>query len=230
MKKSLLPVLAAAALAIGCNKQDSISFSGVESGVVRSGVFTTDNGTEMAIDGNEGGYDIQTGRRVMVSYEAHPAATSSEVVIDLRQLWDACIAEPVPADDASEEPVDTPVRISQAWFNGGYLNLYVDYFGTDPHLHAFSASYRVRGDGITVRLYHDGAAEADTRESMQDAFICIPMAGAVQTLDLQRSALGQDLSAAIPVLLQWTWYQEEDGKLSEQASLFEKEGSFNGLS
>ena len=225
MRKPMIILMAfLAAVFAGCNKQDSTYFSGIETGYLSAGRFTTDNGATMKIDGNEGNFDILSPRRVMLSYETHPVVSPYDVTIDLRGLWDALIIEPVPASDIPEDAADAPVQVSDAWFSGGYLNILAGFAGTDPALHTFSIALTVNANDAILRLRHDGGEETSTE--WQDVFLSIPMADVVQAFDQLGASLGLKPATQVPVLLQWTWYEHEGGP----AVLLEKEGSFTPAS
>jgi len=223
MKRSLL-LVAVLTLAVGCSKSEPAYYSGTETGFLKSGVFTTDNGRALTVDGNGTGFDIQTPRRVMATYETHLIDGSSDVTIDLLDLWDAVIPEPVPESDVPGETPDTPAQVSDAWFSAGYLNIFTGFFGEDAGLHGFTASYAFETRGIVIRLRHDGNGDTDTRETTQTAFVSLPMMGVVQAFDIYRKGLGLDLLSNIPVKLQWTWYKPDGDQLSAQTMLYEKEG------
>ena len=205
-------------LLAGCSKQQPTQFSGIEAGLLKAGVFTTDNGTTMHIDGNEGGYDLLTARRVLVSYQTHPIADPSDVTIDLLGLWDAVMPEPVPEEGVEQEP-DAPVHITEDWFNAGYLNILATHAG-DP---VFTASYFVNGGGITLRLRRDGMPGEDSVST----FLSIPMTDAVVAYDRFRTSMGrEDLEGEIPVTLVWSWYRQTTDGPSQEVILYEKKGSF----
>ena len=90
--RKLIPVLLAALVFFaGCHKQDSYTYSGIEAGTLSAGIFTSDNGTQMAIVGNEGKYDVSSTRRVLISYETEPVTDPSRISINLLGLLDAGI-------------------------------------------------------------------------------------------------------------------------------------------
>lgn len=225
MRKPLIILMAVlSALFAGCNKQDSTTFGGTETGFLSAGRFTSDNGVTMKVDGNEGNFDILSSRRVMLSYETHPVVSPYDVTIDLRGLWDAVIVEPVPFDDIPEDAADAPVQVTDAWFSGGYLNILAGVPYTDPALHTFSLAYAVNANNAILRLRHGSTEESTT--GWQEVFISIPMADIVLAFDQFGASLGLKPATQIPVLFQWTWYEKIDGP----AVLLEKEGSFTPAS
>ena len=67
----------------GCTDKDSVRYSGLEAGNIASGIFTTDNGVEMDVVGNDGKFDVTTGRRVLVDYTTHSVSDSKHIDIQL---------------------------------------------------------------------------------------------------------------------------------------------------
>ena len=225
MKKLINTIGAFAAVLLlfaGCVKKDSVTYSGLEAGTIQSGIFTTDNGVEMTVVGNVGKFDVNSSRRVLVEYTTHSELDAKHVDIDINGLWDAQILPIISPEALPKEPVDSPIQISDAWFNAGYLNLLASIEGKDVSKHLIMAAYSVSADGITFRLYHDGTA--DPSDSVQDIFACVPMDEVATTYEHCCQAIGKKTIFPAPVLLQWSWYVlDEKGPLM----LYERRGSYN---
>ena len=225
MKKLIAIISALAAvflLLAGCTDKDSVQYSGLEAGNIQSGIFTTDNGVEMTVVGNDGKFDVTTARRVLVDYTTHTASDTKHVDIDINGLWDAQNLPIISMSALAKNIVDSPIRISDAWFNAGYLNLLASFEGKDVSKHLIMAAYDVSADGITFRLYHDGSIEHS--DTVQDIFACIPLNEVTTTYEHYCESAGKKTVFPIPVLLQWTWYAlDENGPLM----LYERKGSYN---
>lgn len=211
-------------LPAGCNNRNQVTYSGLEAGTVRSGVFTTDDGIQMNIVGNEGKYDVTTDRRVLVKYTTYPVTDAANIDIDLLTLWDAQPVASVPAATISDNTVDTPVRIANAWLHAGYLNLLATLAGEDISRHTLQAAYTVSADGIVLRLFHDGTADPTaTSDKVTDLFACMPLEEAIQAYKHYYQTMGKEPVFPIPVLLQWTWYVlASDGPVT----LYERKGTY----
>ena len=206
----------------GCTDKDSVRYSGLEAGSIASGIFTTDNGVEMNVVGNDGKFDVTTGRRVLVDYTTHSASDTKHIDIDINGLWDAQIVPIISTSALSKDIVDSPIRISDAWFNAGYLNLLASIESKDISKHLIMAAYNISANGITFRLYHDGSHEQS--DTVQDIFACVPMNEVTTTYEHYCESAGKKAVFPIPVLLQWTWYAlDENGPLT----LYERRGSYN---
>ena len=223
---AIISALAAVFLLIaGCTKKDSVTYSGLEAGNIRSGIFTTDNGVEMNVVGNAGKFDVNTERRVLVEYTTHSASDTQHVDIDINGLWDAQIVPIMSMSAVSKDVVDSPIQIADAWFNAGYLNLLASVEGQDVSQHLVMASSTFTDSGITLRLYHDGSHDKGAQSgAVQDFFTCMPMNDVVgDYLEYCRS-VGKKAATPIPVLLQWTWYVlDEKGPVM----LYERKGTYN---
>ena len=215
MKKLILALLGGLLLLAGCNKREPVLYAGLESGRLDAGVFTTDNGVRMTIAGNEGNFDVRTSRRVLLSYRTHPL-TGDAVEIDVQGLWDAEIIGPDPAEALPDQPGGSPLKVTDAWFSAGYLNILASYPCGDPALHATSASYTVSLKGITLRLLHEGTPG----EKENDVFLCIPME---EPLRSYVEFKGPAVTYPVPLLLQWSWYTLNGGPLM----LYEREGTYS---
>ena len=225
MKKLTNAISALAAvflLLAGCTDKDSVTYSGHEAGNIQSGIFTTDNGVKMNIVGNDGKYDVNTERRVLVDYMTRPGADSKHIDIDISGLWDAQTVSILSMSALSKDMVDSPIRISDAWFNAGYLNLLASIQAKDVSKHMIVAAYDISANGITFRLYHEGTVEQS--DTVQDIFACVPMDEITTSYEHYCESFGKKAVFPVPVLLQWTWYAlDEKGPLM----LYERKGTFN---
>ena len=222
MKKILSVLLTALAFLTGCNKQDSYTYSGIEAGTLSSGIFTSDNGTRMKVEGNEGHYDVTTSRRVLISFETHPITDPSQISIDILGLLDAGILQPGRVDALPEDPSGSPLEVTDAWFSGEYLNLLVTFEGKEAEKHTFATTYSVSGKGISFHLDHDGSQDATAGDSPLSIFLSIPMYEPVLSYDQTAQATGVKPEYPVSVLLQWTARTLEGGPLT----LLERKGSY----
>jgi len=222
MKKLMTALAGTLLLLCACNKKDSVTYSGLEAGFLQSSLFTTDNGVKMNIVGNDLKLDVTSARRVLVSYETHPVTDAGRIDIDLLGLWEAGILTPASAGALGDVPDGDPVQVTDAWFNGGYLNVLASYEGKDPSKHKLSAVYMADENGIIIRLRHADIEASDDGTQVENVFLSIPMDEPVLSFDQSNQAVGKKPAYPVSVLFQWTWYTLESGPLM----LYEKKGSF----
>ena len=221
--KKLILILLPLMLLFGCNKQDSVIYSGVEAGTIQAGVFTSDNFTKMNVVGNDGKFDVGTERRVLISFRTHPITESNRIDIDLLGLWESTSLVPASAGAHPDGPDGSPLEVADAWFAAGYLNILASYTGTNESLHALSATYTVSESDITIRLHHDGSQDTATGGKAVELFLCIPMYDPLVSYDQYAIAAGKKQGVyPAPVLLQWTSHTIDGGPLT----LFERKGSY----
>ena len=216
MKRMILALLCGIFLLSGCRKSDSVIYSGLESGRIESGVFTTDNGVRMTVVGNEGKLDVNTSRRVLLSYRTHPLTGNGDVDIDVQGIWDARIVDPSPAESFPADPSGSPVQVTDAWFSAGYLNILASYPCDDPATQEISAAYMAGTDGIKLRLLHEGGVG----NKQEDVFLSVPMESPANAYREIRKPLA---TFPVAVLLQWSWYALDNGPLM----LYERKGSYS---
>lgn len=221
--RKLIPVLLAALVFFaGCHKQDSYTYSGIEAGTLSAGIFTSDNGTQMAIVGNEGKYDVSSTRRVLISYETEPVTDPSRISINLLGLLDAGILQPVHVRSIPADPTGFPLEISDAWFSDKYLNILATFDGKDAGKHTFAATYTVGEKGITLRLDHERDQDETTGNSPISIFLCVPMYEPALSYDQYAQSTALKPVYPIPVILQWTSRTLDGGPLT----LLERKGSY----
>ena len=223
MKRLLLFVLTPLLLLAGCNKQDSITYSGFEAGTIGSGVFLSDNGTKMTVVGNEDHYDVSSTRRVLISYETHPVTDPNHIDIDLQWLLDAGILPAESVEALPEDPDGSPFQVTDAWFSAEYLNILVTFAGEDPLKHAFSARYKADENGVVFRLSHDDSQEPATGDKVLSMFLSIPVSEPVLAYEQSALAVGNKKPYPAPVTLQWTARTLEGGPLA----LYDRQGSYS---
>ena len=221
MRRVLLSILTLSLLLLGCRKDGFIPYTGQEMGQIQNGAILTDDGVRLVIGGNPENYDIRTDRRVLVLYQTTAIGTDGSFTIDLKELRETTITDPVPASEPVGLVSDDPVQISNAWFSGGYLNLAVAYSGTDPALHAFPMTFENDGKRTILRLYHDSRETVPPDTEQKQACLCFPMEAVAAAFPAPSE---KSETAVIPILLQWRWY--EDNNPSSQTVLYEKEGSY----
>ena len=219
MRKVLSAILTLSLLLTGCRKDDFVAYSGMEMGQVQNGTILTDEGLTLIVGGNPGNYDVRTGRRVLIRYQTTAIGDDGSYTVDLQELWETAVSDPVPASDPIGLVSDDPVQITEAWFSGGYLNLMVAYAYTDPALHAFPLSFENDGKRAVLHLYHDARETVPSGTELKQACLCFPMEAIAATFPSDKSK-----TTVIPVLLQWRWYEDNDP--SRQTVLFGKEGSY----
>ena len=222
MRKLIPALLAALVFFAGCNKQDSYTYSGIEAGSIDAGVFTSDNGTKMTIAGNTEKFDVNTSRRVLVSYETEPVTDPTHIRINLLGLLDAGILQPVHVRSIPADPTGFPLEVNDAWFSDKYLNILATFDGKEPDKHIFTATYTVDDQGLSIRLDHDGAQDTTTGNDPLSIFLCVPMYEPVLSYEQQAQAAGKKPVYPVPVLLQWTARTLEGGPLT----LLERKGSY----
>ena len=225
MKKLINTIGAFAAVLLllaGCTDKDSVRYYGREAGNIQSGIFTTDDGVEMNVVGNDSKFDVTTARRVFVDYTTHSVSDTKHIDIDINGLWDAQIAPIISMSALPKDIEDAPIQISKAWFNAGYLNLLVSIEAKDISKHLIMAAYDVSANGITIRLYHDESHEQS--DDVQDIFACVPMDDITTSYEHYCQSVGKNAVFPVPVLFQWTWYVlDENGPVT----LYEQKVTFN---
>ena len=224
MKKLIAFLLLAAVLTAGCNKKDSVTYSGIEAGTLGSGVFTSDIGTRMYVVSNESNLDVSRSRRAVIQYETHPITDPNHLEINLISLLDAIIREPSPADALDNNPAGSPIEVADAWFSGGYLNLLVGSEGKDYDKHLCSAAYMVNNDGIVIRLLHQNdEGKTSAANSPLKAFLSLPMNELQQAYEQHAKSIGKKQTFPVTVTLQWTSTTLDGGSLT----LNERKGSYS---
>ena len=219
MRRLALAVLSLVLLLGGCRKDGFVPYFGQEMGQFLSGSILTDEGVKLVIGGNPENYDIRTDRRVLVRYQTTAIGTDGSYTIDLQELWDAAVSEPVPASEPIGLVSDDPVRIGDAWFSGGYLNMTVSYACIDPALHSFRMSFDNDGKRAVLRLYHDARETVPSDTEPKQACLSFPMEAVAAAFPSDKSK-----TTAIPVLLQWRWYEDNDP--SRQTVLYGEESTY----
>ena len=222
MKRLILPLLPVLALLAGCLKQEAYTYSGVEAGTLSSGVFTSDNGTQMTIVGNEEKYDISSSRRVLISFETRTTTNSGPIDIDLLGLLDAHLLQSQPVDVLPVDPSGSLLQISDAWFSKDYLNILASFPGKDIDKHTFTTSYSVSEKGISIRIDHDGSQDTAAGNDLLSVFLCVSMREPVQSYDQYDWSTSVKPPYPISILLQWTDRPQEGGSLA----LLERKGSY----
>ena len=222
MKKFLFALLPLLFLTLACHKSEP-TYSGIEAGLLSSRVFKSDSGTQMNVVGNEGNFDVNRTRRVLISYRTRPLTDAGRFDVDILGLWEASILAPSAVDSMPDGPDGSSIEVSDAWFGGGYLNLLVSYQGEDAALHTLATTYKADPNGIVVRLHHDGSKDQAPANKVFDMFLSIPMDEPCLSYDQQSIAVGKkqgDYPATVRV--QWTSYTLEGGPLT----LFEEKGYY----
>ena len=223
--KRLIPaiLLTGLFLTTACNKQDSLTYSGLEAGTLDAGVFTSDNNTKMTVVGNEGNFDVRSARRVLISYQTHPITEPGHIDIDLLGLLDAAIVLPDAVGSLPEDPDGSPIQVSDAWFGGEYLNILISFPGVDASLHTVTSSFTTGEEGVFVRLHHDASTDTATGDKVISAFLSVPIHDL--RLSYETFARSKGLKQAeypMPVTLQWSARTLEGGPLS----IYERKGSY----
>ena len=221
MKKLILFLLPVLVLLSGCNRQNGVTYFGLEAGTVSAGVFTTDEGVEMTIVGNDGKFDVATSRRVLVRYETHPILDPEHIDIDVLSLLDAGIPTPSSVDAIPDDPDGSPLQVSDAWFSAQYLNILATFNGKDPALHTFSTTYKATEKDVTFRLSHDSAEDSSTGNALS-CFLSIPVFDPIVSYESQAMASGIKQPWPVTVVLQWTSTTLEAGPLT----VYERKGSY----
>ena len=221
MKKFLVLLLPLFLLLSGCRKDGFVPYSGQEMGLIQNGSILTDEGVRLIIDGNPENYDILTSRRVLVSYKTTSIGSDRTYTIDLQELMETTVSDPIPVSEPLGLVSDDPVRISEAWFSGGYLNLTVAYAGIDPALHTFPLRFDIDGKRAVLRLYHDARESVPSDTEPKQACLCFPMEAVAAAFP---APADKSKTTVIPVLLQWRWYEDDDP--SRQTVLYVKEGTY----
>ena len=223
MKKLILYALASLFLLAGCNKLNTVTYSGIEAGTISSGVFTTDNGTVMTVSSNPEKFDVTSTRRVLISYVTLPVTDPDHLEFEVLGLLDAGILPAHPIESQPEEPDGTPLQVSDAWFSANYLNILAVYTGQDPTKHVITADYTADEQGIVIRIHHDGSQESYSGTNVLSCFLSIPVSDPVLSYEQCAQAAGLKNFYPATVVLQWTARTLDAGPLA----IYERKGSYS---
>ena len=222
MRKVLLFLLVSLILS-GCRKEGFVPYTGLETGQVRNGVIVTDNGVNLVVDANPGNYKLTKDRRVVVSYKATASDGPDTYRIDLEELWETSRIEPIA--EPSGEHYDDPVRIDEAWFSGGYLNVDVSYDGTEPSLHLFPATYEIADGKILFHIMHESREDHSAKNYLR-SFLCFPLEALTKDYMDRNPEAAKKNNPPIPFLLRRRWYEIKDDNPQDKIILYEKEGTY----
>ena len=218
----LLPILLF--LLPSCSDGNYVIYSGMEAGMMDSGVFTSDENTKLNVVGNEGNYDVRSPRRVLISYETHQITDPNKIDIDLKGLLDAAIVLPDAVETLPEDPDGAAIQVTDAWFGGGYLNILISFPGTDASKHAITSSFNTGEDGVTLRLHHDASTDTATGNKAISAFLSVPVYDLQASYEAYARSIGQQKAIyPMPVILQWSARTMEGGPLA----IYERKGSWS---
>ena len=207
-----------------CSDGNYVIYTGMEAGMMDSGIFTSDENTKLNVVGNEGNYDVRTSRRVLISYETHQITDPNRIDIDLKGLLDAAIVLPDAVDTLPEDPDGTAIQVTDAWFGGGYLNILISFPGTDASKHAITSTFNTGEDGVTLRLHHDASTDTATGNKAISAFLSVPVYDLQQSYEAYARSIGQQKAIyPMPVILQWSAHAMEGGPLA----VYERKGSWS---
>ena len=226
MKRLILPILLPILLFLlpACSDGNYVIYTGMEAGMMDSGVFTSDENTKLNVVGNEGNYDVRSPRRVLISYETHQITDPNRIDIDLKGLVDAAIVLPDPVETIPEDPDGSAMQVTDAWFGGGYLNILISFPGVDASKHAITSSFNTGEDGVTVRLHHDASTDTATGNKAISAFLSIPVYDLQASYEAYARSIGQQKAIyPMPVILQWSARTMEGGPMS----VYERKGSWS---
>ena len=200
MRRFVLAILPLVLLLGSCRKDGFVAYSGQEMGRVQNGTILTDEGLKLVVGGNPENYDIRTDRRVMIRYQTTDIGSDGTYTIDLQELWETVVSDPIPASEPVGLVSDDPVRIADAWFSGGYLNMTVAYAATDPALHTFPMSFDNDGKRAVLRLYHDARETVPSDAELKQACLCFPMEAVAAAFPAYRlyKALHREEAAPLP--------------------------------
>lgn len=198
-------------LLAGCAKDDGVRYAGFEMGQLQGGILTTDQQVRLTVADNPAGYDLQTDRRIMARYQALSAGN-----ISLTELWETVTL--IPSADAPGLVTDDPVRLDDAWFSGGYLNIGLRYEGSDPDLHRFPLTFAVEAGKMMLRLWHDNR-ESTPSDDVRHVYLCYPLQAITDAYRKQGAADAK----RIPVVLSWQGY-DDTGQGSP--TLLRQEGNY----
>ena len=226
MKRLILPILLPILLFLlpACSDGNYVIYTGMEAGMMDSGVFTSDENTKLNVVGNEGNYDVRSPRRVLISYETHQITDPNQIDIDLKGLVDAAIVLPDPVETIPEDPDGSAIQVTDAWFGGGYLNILISFPGADASKHTITSSFNTGEDGVTVRLHHDASTDTATGNKAISAFLSIPVYDLQASYEAYARSIGQQKAIyPMPVILQWSARTMEGGPMS----VYERKGSWS---
>jgi len=224
MKRFLyLLSLAVLLTAVSCAEQDTtIAYGDTEFGMLDNGKILTDNGISLTIVENQSSMRSDTTCRVYIVCDVLNANASGGY--DIRLTNAAAVLTKDILDSStlpSEGFQDDPIRIWNAWYAGGYLNLGITFLVHNPakDIHKINlVRDESAGSGaLKLRLYHDAGADAV-------ADLAVEEFGAVNSYVSFRLAPLITAGEQTPLTLEWNWYSDLES-LDGETEIYSMEGS-----
>lgn len=230
MKKYFCRIILAAAAIIlldSCLPEREYLFSdAVMCSVINPVRLKSDGGNIYNIVENSTGSLIpDTLKRVMISCDVLSATASSPSEYDIRiiDFMAAFSKDPVYAGSIEEGGTagDDPVKVTQAWISGGYLNSYINLLLRNPSEvdHDFNLVYddsRSTSDTLYFRMCHDAKGETPDDTGLSVAHFVT--AGTYVSFPIESILPQSDKSKT--VYLEWEWFDSDDGSYSTERKTF----------
>jgi len=177
------------------------------------------------VENSTGSLIPDTLKRVMISCDVLSATVSTPSEYDIRiiDFLGAFSKDPVYAGSIEEGATagDDPVKVTQAWISGGYLNGYINLLLKNPSEvdHDFNLVYddaRSTSDTLYFRMCHDAQGESPDDSGLSAAHFIT--AGTYFSFPIESILPQSDKSKA--VYLEWEWFDSDDGSYSTETKTF----------
>ena len=224
--KGILAVAAIILLASCLPEREYLYSDAVMCSVINPVRLKSDGGNIYNIVENSTGSLIpDTLKRVMISCDVLSATVSTPSEYDIRiiDFLGAFSKDPVYASSIEEGATagDDPVKVTQAWISGGYLNSYINLLIKNPSEvdHDFNLVYddtRSTSDTLYFRMCHDAFGESPDDSGLSYAHFIT--AGTYVSFPIE-SLLPQSDKSKV-VYLEWEWFDSDDGSYSTETKTF----------
>lgn len=199
-------------LVISCQKDDTIHYSNVTMGNFVNGQFISDQGITYDIVEQTCSVDTDTLGRSMVSCDILTKTGDNRYNIRLNEFSSIFTKDPIESTAVTDSTifVENPLSVSEIWYAGGYLNLYI-YIpikegSTQTHLiNLMKNDDRSVADNYVFSLKHNAYGEILTEEDtdfvLGGTYVSFPIANIIQ-------------GDHAKLTLEWTSHEENEGMWS----------------
>ncbi len=218
-------LLCLSAVTTSCERDKTLLYNNITMGNVVEGQYVTDNGNIFNVVEKYVSVSLDTLNRVYTICDIlnhTEGGKSNEYDVRLKMYIEPLVKAPYVLTQMSQEQIDKlgkdPIKITSAWFSGGYLNLqftieYKEGSAVEHPIYLVYDDEHSTGDVLYLYVYHDAKGES-LKNGYSSAiltgtgFASFPMAGIID-----KDASRVDFS------LTWNWYQNDtpssDGLIKE---------------
>ena len=226
MTKRTLIYIASALLcfaSVSCKKDTTLQYSNLTMGNITEGEFVSDQGnifniTEKAESIKKDILDMKRAYILCDVLNKTEGGRDNEYDVRLNAFAEVKVKDIIAlgAEVTEESLVEDPIQVDQAWFSGGYLNLYIIFAMKEgsqtPHL--VNLVQQESQEGYVFKLTHNAYGENMDEKSVWGAgYISFPV-----------NAIISENSAKVK--LEWTWYKSTGTSLSQETEVKSIEGTY----